>query len=323
MNFQKRILASLVLASTVFFVSCEENSILDPGTGGTPMAPTNVRVSTRTETSIAVRWSKAVGDTINVTGYDVIATPATGSAITVPSTDTTVVVSGLTSGTVYTFTVKAKSGSTLSSASNGVMWAPAKRTTVAGRMYVSASSLGSGLNLSTGGNLTIANGGQWDLCLDDKDGRILVGSPGVSGYVNNSFQFPNGQDARIVRLRNMTTRAASLNDIWESSSLGNAGDETTFKEQLFDLSAASLDKTTGIGFVAAVFSGANTTTPVNYAKVLVKAVGGSFVQGTGDGRYVEVEVSYQTSQNTPYAISKIVDFGGARTTSNTIHKANN
>jgi len=324
MKFQKRILASLVLASTVFFVSCEENSILDPGTGGTPMAPTNVRVSTRSETAIAVRWSKASGDTVAVTGYDVIATPATGgAAVTVTATDTITTVSGLTSGTVYTFTVKAKSGSNMSSASNGVMWAPAKRTTVSGKMYVSASSLGSGLNLSTGGNLTITQGGQWDLCLDDKDGRILVGSPGVSGYVNNSFQFPNGQDARIVRLRNMTTRAASLNDIWESSSLGNAGDETSFKEQLFDLSATSLDKSTGIGFVAAVFSGANTTTPVNYAKVLVKAVGGSFVQGTGDGRYVEVEVSYQTSQNTPYAISKIVDFGGARTTSNTIHKANN
>ena len=324
MKFQKRILASLVLASTVFFVSCEENSLIDPPSG-TPMAPTNVRVSTRSETSIAVRWSRPSADTVVATGYDIIATPATGSPITVSAsaTDSITTVTGLTEGTVYTFTVRTKAGSNMSSASNGVMWAPAKRTTVAGRMYVSASSQGSGLNLSTGANLTIANGGQWDLCLDDKDGRILVGSPGVSGYVNNSFQFPNGQDARIVRLRNMTVRAASLNDIWESSSLGNAGDQTTFQEQLFDLSAASLDKSTGVGFVAAVFSGANTTTPVNYAKVLVKAVGGSFVQGTGDGRYVEVEVSYQTAQNTPYAISKIVDFGGARSTANTKYKASN
>lgn len=324
MKFQKRILASLVLASTVFFVSCEENSLIDPPSG-TPMAPTNVRVSTRSETSIAVRWSRPSADTVAATGFDVIATPASGSPITVSAsgTDSITTVTGLTEGTVYTFTVRAKAGSNMSSASNGVMWAPAKRTTVAGRMYVSASSQGSGLNLATGGNLTIANGGQWDLCLDDKDGRILVGSPGVSGYVNNSFQFPNGQDARIVRLRDLTVRAASLNDIWENSSLGNASDGATYKEQLFDLSATNLDKSTGVGFVAAVFSGANTTTPVNYAKVLVKSDGTSFVKGTGDGRYVEVEVSYQTAQNTPYAISKIVDFGGARTTSNTIHKANN
>ncbi|MBL8005073.1 MAG: fibronectin type III domain-containing protein [Candidatus Kapabacteria bacterium] len=331
MKFQKRILASLVLASTVFFVSCEENSLIDPPSG-TPMAPTNVLVSTRSETSIAVRWSRPSADTVTATGYDVIATPASGSPITVSAsgTDSIATVTGLTEGTIYTFTVRAKAGSNMSAASSGVMWAPAKRTTVAGRMYVSASSQGSGLNLATGANLTIANGGQWDLCLDDKDGNILVGSPGVSGYVteapNGDYVFSNGQLAKIVRLRGATYRATSLNDIWESSSLGDgniSGDGANqFKERLFDLGTINAAQG-GLGFVAAVFSGANTTTPINYAKVLVKSVGGSFVQGTGSGRYVEVEVSYQTAQNTPYAISKIVDFGGARSTSNMILKASN
>ena len=323
MNFQKRILASLVLASTVFFVSCEENSIIDPGTSGTPLAPTNVQVSTRNETTIAVRWEKATSDTVTPTGYEVTATPTTGAAIT--RTTTVAAASGynftgLTEGTVYTFTVKALAGSNSSTSSSSVMWAPAKRTTSTGRMYVSTSSNGSGLNLATGANLTIANGGQWDLCLDDKDGNILVGSPGVSGYVNNSFQFPNGQDAKIVRLRGATYRATSLDDIWESSSLGDGtaeGDGTNqFKERLYDLGTINATQG-GLGFVAAVFTG-NTTSPINYAKVLVKSIGGSFVQGTGSGRYVEVEVSYQSAVNTPYAISKIMDVGGARTTSNTV-----
>ncbi len=327
MKFQKRILASLVLASTVFFVSCEENSLIDPPSG-TPMAPTNVLVSTRSETSIAVKWSRPSADTVTATGFDVIATPASGSPITVSAsgTDSIATVTGLTEGTVYTFTVRAKAGSNMSAASSGVMWAPAKRTTVAGRMYVSASSQGSGLNLATGANLTIANGGQWDLCLDDKDGNILVGSPGVSGYVTQTGAplFPNGQEAKIVRLKGATYRATSLNDIWESSSLGDGtalGDGANqFKERLYDLGTINAAQG-GLGFVAAVFTG-NTTSPINYAKVLIKSIGGSFVQGTGSGRYVEVEVSYQSAQNTPYAISKIVDFGGARTTSNTIHKAN-
>lgn len=328
MKFQKRILASLVLASTVFFVSCEENSLIDPPSG-TPMAPTNILVSTRTETSIAVKWSRPSADTVAVTGFDVIATPSGGTPITVSAsgTDSIATVTGLTEGTIYTFTVRAKAGSNLSPASSGVMWAPAKRTTVAGRMYVSASSQGSGLNLATGANLTIANGGQWDLCLDDKDGNILVGSPGVSGYVNSSFQFPNGQDAKIVRIGTRAYTANSLNDIWENTSFGTAqGDNNPqYAENLINLSSSTYNPANGgVGFIAAVFTGPNNTTPVNFAKVLIKTntAKTSFVQGSGNDRYVEVEVSYQSSQNTPYAISKIVDFGGARTTSNTIHKAN-
>lgn len=330
MKFQKRILASLVLASTVFFVSCEENSLIDPPSG-TPMAPTNILVSTRSETSIAVRWSRPSADTVTATGYDVIATPASGSPITVSAsgTDSIATVTGLTEGTVYTFTVRAKAGSNMSSSSNGVMWAPAKRTTVAGRMYVSASSQGSGLNLATGANLTITQGGQWDLCLDDKDGNILVGSPGVSGYVSQTGLplFPNGQEAKLVRIGTRVYTANSLNDIWENTSFGTAqGDNNPqYAEDLINLSSPVYNPANGgVGFIAAVFTGTNNTTPVNFAKVLIKTntAKTSYVQGSGNDRYVEVEVSYQSSQNTPYAISKIVDFGGARTTSNTIHKAN-
>lgn len=330
MKFQKRILASLLLASTVFFASCEENSLIDPPSG-TPMAPTNIMVSTRSANSIAVKWSRPAADTVTVTGFDVIATPSGGTPITATSnlgTDTMLIVSGLTEGTVYTFTVRAKAGSNMSPASSGVMWAPAKRTTSSGKIYVSASSLGSGLNLASGANLTIANGGQWDICLDDKDGNILVGSPGVSGYVNSSFQFPNGQDAKIVRIGTKVYTANSLNEIWENTSFGTAqGDNNPqYAENLINLSSSQYSPANGgVGFIAAVFTGPNNTTPVNFAKVLIKTntAKTSFVQGSGNDRYVEVEVSYQSSQNTPYAISKIVDFGGARTTSNTIQNANN
>lgn len=331
MNFQKRILASLVLASTIFFVSCEENSIIDPGTDGNPLAPTNVQVSTRNETTIALRWEKAAGDTVTPTGYEVTATPSTGTPIT--RTTTVAAASGynftgLTEGTVYSFSVKALAGTNTSSSSSSVMWAPAKRTTLFGRMYVSASSEGSGLNLATGTNLKIANGGQWDLCLDDKDGNILVGSPGVSGYVNNSFQFPNGQDAKLVRISTKEYTANSLDDIWETTNLGNAkGDaNSVYAERLINLSSSAYNPALGgVGFVAAVFTGFENTTPAHYAKVLIKTnqAKTSFVQGTGNDRYVEVEVSYQSTVDTPYAISKLVDFGGARTTSNTIRKVNN
>jgi len=322
MKFQKRILASLVLASAVFFVSCEENSVIDPNpTGATPMAPTGVQVSTRSETSIAVRWTKATGDTVVATGYEVIALAA-GAATPITKTTTVAAASGyvftgLTEGVVYDFTVKALSGTRTSAASAKVSWAPAKRTTMSARMYVSSSSLGSGLNLATGQSLTIADGDKWDICLDDKDNNLLVGSPGVSGYVNNSFQFPNGKDAKIVRIRNVTKRATSLNDIWETASLGDGSSTSTFKEQLFDLATIAASDG-GLGFVVATFT---IPTIANYAKVLVKSDSANFVKGTGSGRYIEVEVSYQSAANTPYALTKLMNVGGERTTSNTIRTA--
>ncbi len=322
MKFQKRILASLVLASAVFFVSCEENSVIDPNpTGPIPMAPTGVQVSTRSNTSIAVRWTKATGDTVVATGYEVIAqagptaTPITRPAAVGDSLE--FVFTGLTEGVVYDFTVKALSGTRTSAASAKVLWAPAKRTTMSARMYVSSSSLGSGLNLATGESFTIADGDKWDICLDDKDNNLLVGSPGVSGYVNNSFQFPNGKDAKIVRIRNVTKRATSLDEIWETSSLGNALDSSTFKEQLFDLGTFAASDG-GLGFVVGILTATNT---LNYAKVLVKSNGVNFVQGSGTGRYIDVEVSYQSAANTPYALTKLMNFGGERTTSNTIRTA--
>jgi hypothetical protein len=39
----------------------------------------------------------------------------------------------------------------------------------------------------------------------------------------------------------------------------------------------------------------------HYARVFIKSVGGKLVQGAGTSHYIELEISYQTAPNVPYA----------------------
>ncbi len=82
----------------------------------TPSAPTNLIVSNVTETSANIAWSAST-DNVAVTGYDVYQ----GSAVIATVTNTNYNVTGLTAGTTYTFSIKAKdeAGNT-SLASNNV-----------------------------------------------------------------------------------------------------------------------------------------------------------------------------------------------------------
>lgn len=74
----------------------------------TPDAPTAV-VAEPLERSAKVVWSPAAGSGSAVTGYTVT-TVQTGAQVTVPGTETSAVVPGLTNGSSYTFTVQATNG---------------------------------------------------------------------------------------------------------------------------------------------------------------------------------------------------------------------
>ena len=261
-----------------------------------PNAPTNVMATSVNETTVGLKWLKSLtGET--PTGYIITITEAgatTGTTLPVSGGSTEAVnVSGLTEGTIYTFSVQAVNDTVKSAASPSVMWAPAKRQTGTFKLYSSKSTTnGSGLSLKNGTVLKIADGAQWEFCYDDKDGRPLVGSPGVSGYTLPSGEF------LIVSMDTVAShyvRANSLDDVYGASALDfQAG----FTENLVDLSSLA-DQTKGVVFT--VRSRVNSTT-VNFAKVLVKSNGTSFVNGTGADSYIEVEVSYQTVVNVPYAM---------------------
>ncbi|MEC0246493.1 glycosyl hydrolase family 18 protein [Paenibacillus chitinolyticus] len=88
-------------ASSPVSVTTDANS--GGGTDTTaPTAPTNLAVTAKTSTSVTLGWTAST-DNVGVTGYTV----SYGST-SVNVTGTTATISGLTAGTAYTFSVKAK-----------------------------------------------------------------------------------------------------------------------------------------------------------------------------------------------------------------------
>ncbi|MGW2550626.1 carbohydrate binding domain-containing protein [Streptomyces sp. NPDC001635] len=99
----------------------DDISLDGPGGGGgsdtqAPTAPTGLTSTGKTSSSVSLSWS-ASSDNVGVTGYDVYS--GSNQVLTVSGTSATV--SGLSAGTSYTFTVKARDAAgNVSAASNAV-----------------------------------------------------------------------------------------------------------------------------------------------------------------------------------------------------------
>ncbi|WP_193726654.1 NPCBM/NEW2 domain-containing protein [Paenibacillus guangzhouensis] len=78
-----------------------------------PTVPTNLAASNITENSVQLSWTAST-DNVGVTGYDIY----NGSTLAGTSTTTSFSITGLTAGTAYTFTVKAKDAADNSSAAS-------------------------------------------------------------------------------------------------------------------------------------------------------------------------------------------------------------
>jgi hypothetical protein len=295
-------LFALVLAS------CNENeNPLDPGPSA-PNAPTAVMAKSNSTTSVGLMWVAATtGDAATgyIVEYNEVGTATKLTKTVTGGSTTSTVIDGLTNGTRYEFAVRATNATGQSAASAPVVWAPADVRSSTIRLYSSRNTAnGSGASIVTGQQLRVAQGSQWDICFDDKDGRPLIGSPGVSGYVDNSFNFIGApsQSAKTVSIDTNLSNAKSvptastIGDIYYTSSLDNGAN---FTEALYNLADSRIDPTKHFAFTVRIR--VNSTT-VNFARVLVRSNGTGFVNGTGADSYIEIETSYQSVTNVPHAI---------------------
>ncbi len=299
-----------VLTLLLVVASCEETTTPDPAPTA-PNAPTELMANSTNATTVTLKWVKAATGQAP-TGYIIYYTEAgttdTRTLEVSGGNTTTAPVSALTEGKIYQFYVRAVNDTAKSAASPAVSWAPAKRFTGTFKLYGSSNStFGSGLSLREGRVVKIDEADKWEFCFDDKDGRPLVGSPGVSGYTPpGSMEFP------IVSIDSVGTsqyvRANSLDEVFDVRALDMpVGKYTEILENLAGFS----NPNTGVVFF--LRSRVGTTSTVNFAKILVKpnSTGTGFVNGTGADAYVEVEASFQTVSNVPYAeIERL--FGGVR-----------
>lgn len=293
--FLKSLWLVALTAATLFMTACEDTPT-DPELVA-PDAPTAIMATSKNETTISVKWTKATTGEAATGFVLVIADDGGANAqsldISNPAT-TNVDVSGLTEGKVYQMYVYAVNDTAKSSPTATIKWAPAKRYTTNLRLYETASDQGSGIEFPSTAGLTISEGGRWDICLDSRNESYDIGSPALSSYTDDAGKFPNGQQARATAIGKVWQNVASLDDIYEAVALNDA-QNGTIEEKLLNFNTAN---TNGQQFAFVVKTAAG-----NFAKVLVKANGGKLLQGTAPDRYVDLEISYQSGLNIPYAIT--------------------
>nr|AKG25402.1 alpha-amylase [Microbacterium aurum] len=76
---------------------------------GAPTVPSNVK-ATANGTTITVTWTASTDECSGVSGYQITRTGGTGGSVTLTSTSTQLIDSGLAENTTYSYTVKAKDG---------------------------------------------------------------------------------------------------------------------------------------------------------------------------------------------------------------------
>jgi hypothetical protein len=272
-----------------------------------PEPPTNLQATSLSATSVKIKFDLAPADKNNWAAFKDYQLYVTGGSpinpITIAKGINVYTATGLQEGIVYTFTLKARySNNKESIADTKVLWSPATRfietdngTSI--NVYETPSSLGSGLQLyNATGNapsvVTVANGSQWCLGLDTRtSGKLIFGS---ASEINYNY---SGTPMVVEVSDKYFDGVSSLDDVFDSEALSTGN----FTSSTIDLNA--LNSTGGVVLIVRVKNGADW----NYAKVLIKMVGGNFLQGASPNRYIECNVSYQKTANVPYA-----KFGGRK-----------
>jgi hypothetical protein len=315
---KQRFLPLMLGAIGVFLGGCEDTTTNTPVTF-IPAPPSNLMALSIDETTVRLKWTPSPSESnAEFKGYRITATSGsqTFNPNTVGKGETIVEIKSLDANKTYTFTVAAYTNDTVS-AGISIQWAGAKRFRGI-RAFETASANGSGIRLLDGTNLTIANGTEWDVCLDTRtdSGQVnwAFGSPRASTYTDGAGRFLRGAKAgqlakATIIFCDSTSQgyvpsfvvADSLEAVFESQAIGSG------KKQVQILLENLQNQAKSVVLYAMVAPDNSANPPANqyrFAKILLKAAGGSILQGTSPNRYVEIDYSIQTAVGVPYALVK-------------------
>ena len=301
MNIIKKLSLMTALVAVMFaFNACEEDTVSP--VADTPSAPIGLQATSINGTTVHIKWQDASDiDKSMLKDYTVSYYPENTSAtnapeLTAPKSGEAFEISGLDTDKVYIFDVVTNYDNGNSSTKSTIKWAPSQRfvqldaNTI--KLYASdVSGKGSGLKLPTFDAifseytpevLTVANIADWNLGLYTKSGVVKFGSASALDYAGASAATQSSMISEAVP-------AASLNDVFDSQALDNKN----YSKDVQDLTNAT---SSIVVYVKSTISGQD-----HYAKVFLKNVGGSFLQGTPGNQYVEIEISYQINAGFPYA----------------------
>jgi hypothetical protein len=282
-------------------LSASTTTLLAGDNSPAPAPPSGLSARPVDQTTIAVSWTAS--SSTNVTGYRVIYTKKSGGqSDSLTTTTTSANITNVQAGSIYTIAVRTLRGAKVSSAITTQSATATRYTTEPDgvtklRMYEFAAPY----PLSAGLTIDPAKGGP--------KGASTANNPDFSTVqlvwvTNTNSTFDIGPAAAFdefshvsdfdqdVYISDSAYSAASL-DAWlytgsiEDRIIPDNGLAFTF----------SSNGALGQGF----FVRTGTTGNYHYARVFIKSVGGKLVQGTGTSRYIELEISYQSAPNVPYA----------------------
>lgn len=266
-----------------------------------PASPTKLRATSINNTTVRIAWDAAPNEDWSIfKDYVLEISPGAFAPISIPKNQKQYDVDNLTDGIEYTFTLYSRYSNDKESLTPiMVKWSPAHRYTEVNqqeiKVYVTESvNFGSGLDLYDETNdgpqvLKIASSDLWDLGLYTTGGVLKFGP--ARGLPYNYSKLPTKTEISDIFIP-----ANSLDSFLDSLSMDKKLD---YSETPYDLeNEVDVQGFTGVIFLVRV---QNQSGKWNYAKVFVKKVGGSWLQGTAPDRYIEVVVSYQKTADVPYA----------------------
>ncbi len=301
MNLIKKLSLLTALVAVMFaFNACEEDAVSP--VEDTPSAPIGLEATSINDNTVHIKWQDASDiDVTELKDYTITYYPSNTSSTNAPeltATESGVAfeIAGLDMDKEYTFEVVTNYDNGNSSSAAMIKWAPAMRFVQVSantiRLYsANVVNKGSGLKLATYDGideiylpevLTVANISMWNLGLNTKDSKVKFGSASKLDFTGASTATESAEVSDAVP-------AASLNDVFDSQGLDNMN----YSQDVHDLTNATSS--------VVVYVKSTTNGEIHYAKVFLKNVNGSFLQGTTGDQYVEIQISYQLNAGFPYA----------------------